>query len=130
MAIAERLASWGSWGPRVTDVLPRVQGAVIEPHDREYEQARTVWNGAIDRRPALVVRCADAADVACAVTFARARGLPVAVRSGGHSLAGHSTCDGGLVVDLSRMRGVVVDPASRRARFGGGCLLSTVDVAT
>src|ERR671937_503832 len=120
MAIAERLASWGSWGPRVADVRPRVQGAVIAPHDREYEQARTVWNGAIDRRPALVVRCADAADVACAVTFARAQGLPVAVRSGGHSLAGHSTCDGGAVIDLSLMKAIDIDPVRQIARIEPG----------
>src|SRR5919198_2433152 len=100
MAIAERLASWGSWGPRVTDVLPRVQGAVIAPHDREYEQARAVWNGAIDRRPALVVRCADAADVAGAVIFARAQGLPVAVRSGGLILGRASTRGGGGGIHL------------------------------
>ena len=120
MAIAERLASWGSWGPRVADVRPRVQGAVIEPHDRTYEQARTVWNRAIDRRPALVVRCADAADVACAVIVARAQGLPVAIRSGGHSLAGHSTCDGGLVIDLSAMKAIGIDPVRQIARIEPG----------
>ncbi|MCD0481060.1 FAD-binding oxidoreductase [Streptacidiphilus sp. ASG 303] len=92
-----------------------LRGTVVRPGDASYDEARTVWNGAHDRRPALVVRCAGTADVVRAVEFARSQDLLVAVRGGGHSIAGFSTCDGGVVVDLSGMKGMRVDPARRRA---------------
>jgi len=95
-------------------------GALIRPGDDVYEEARKLWNGVFDRRPALVARCAGTADVVSAVRFARDSGLPVAVRGGGHSFPGHSVCDGGLVIDLSAMRGVRVDPAARTARAQAG----------
>lgn len=103
-------------------------GEVVTPGDDGYEAARAVWNGMIDRRPALVARCVGAADVARALRFARDRDLVVAVRSGGHSVGGLSTCDGGIVIDLSRMRGVRVDPERRLATVHGGTLLSELDV--
>jgi FAD/FMN-containing dehydrogenase len=102
-------------------------GEVILPVDAGYDAARIVWNGMIDRRPAIVVRPTGAADVVAAVRFARNRDLVVSVRSGGHSVAGHSTCDDGIVIDLSRMRGVRVDPAARTARANGGALLAELD---
>jgi FAD/FMN-containing dehydrogenase len=102
-------------------------GEVILPKDPTYEAARAVWNGMIDRRPAMIVRPTGAADVITAVRFARAEELPIAVRSGGHSIPGFSTCDDGIVIDLSRMRGVRVDPERRVARVGGGSLLGDLD---
>jgi FAD/FMN-containing dehydrogenase len=107
-----------------------LRGDLITPADQRYDEARTVWNGDIDRRPPLIARCADAADVAAAVTFAAGRGLPIAVRGGGHSVAGHALCDDGIVVDLSRMRAVRVDPDRRLAHVEGGALWQDVDRAT
>ena len=106
------------------------EGQLIRPGDPRYDEARAVWNGAIDRRPAIVARCRDAADVGAAIRLARERGLPVAVRGGGHSIGGLSVCDGGLVVDLSPMRAIAVDPAARRARAGAGVLWGELDAAT
>lgn len=109
---------------------PRFKGDLLRPGDFEYDQARGVWNGMFVRTPALIARCADVADVQSAVRAAAETGTITAVRCGGHSLAGFSTCDNGLVIDLSPMRHVHVDPQSRRARFSGGCLLGSVDTAT
>ena len=103
------------------------EGQLIRPGDPRYDEARAVWNGAIDRRPAIVARCRDAADVGAAIRLARERGLPVAVRGGGHSIGGLSVCDGGVVVDLSPMRAIAVDPAARRARAGAGVLWGELD---
>src|SRR5688500_14205419 len=105
-------------------------GELIVPGDGGYEEARRVWSGSIDRRPAAVACCHDSEDVAAAVTGAAALGLPLAVRGGGHSVAGHGTCDDGVVVDLSPMRQVRVDPVSRRATVAGGALLGDLDGAT
>jgi FAD/FMN-containing dehydrogenase len=102
-------------------------GEVVLPGDAEYDSARVVWNGMIDRRPALVVRPTGTDDVIAAVRFAREQDLIVAVRCGGHSISGLSTCDDGIVIDLSRMGGVRVDAEQRRARAGGGALLSELD---
>ena len=102
-------------------------GAVLEPGDEDYETARQIWNGDIQRRPAVIARCTGTADVLAAVRFARERELPVAIRGGGHAVAGHAMCDGGLVVDLSAMTGVRVDPLARTARAQGGCLWRHVD---
>jgi len=85
-------------------------GEIFRPGDPYYEEHRKVWNGSIDRHPALIARCAGAADVMAAVKLARQAGLRVAVRSGGHSFPGLSVCDGGLVIDLSLMKGIRVDP--------------------
>ncbi len=105
------------------------EGELILPGSADYDAARIVWNGMIDRRPAAVARCAGVEDVRRTVRFAREQDLPIAVRCGGHSLAGFSTCDDGVVLDLSLMRDVHVDPARRTARVAGGALLSQLDAA-
>jgi FAD/FMN-containing dehydrogenase len=104
-----------------------LDGDVIATDDLEYDAARAVWNGIVDRRPALVARCTDAADVIKAVRFAREQDLVIAVRAGGHSVGGFSTCDGGIIIDLSRMREVSVDPQARFARVDGGALGGDLD---
>jgi FAD/FMN-containing dehydrogenase len=108
----------------------KVRGTVIEPGDDEYQLARRVYNGMHDCHPAVVVRCVDAADVMAALAAAREGGLEVAVRGGSHSVPGFGTCDDGLVVDLSPMRWVRVDPESRTARVGGGATWGALDHAT
>jgi FAD/FMN-containing dehydrogenase len=107
-----------------------VAGAVIGPDDERYDEARSIWNGAIDRRPACIARCAGVADVVAAVSFARERGVPISVRSGGHGVGGHALCDGGLVIDLSPMKGIRVDPATRTARAQAGVLWGELDRET
>ncbi len=106
---------------KLDDLRALVRGSVIGPDDDGYDEARVVYNAMIDRRPAAVVRAANAGDVMAAVDFARENGLDLAVRGGGHSVPGFGTCDGGVVVDLSGMRGVRVDPQHRTARAEGGC---------
>jgi hypothetical protein len=108
----------------------RLKGDLLRPRDRGYEEARSIWNGMVARRPGLIALCTDVSDVQNAIRAAAEGGILAAVRCGGHSLAGFSTCEGGLVVDLSRMRQVTVDAEARRARIGGGCLLGTIDAAT
>ncbi|WP_078843837.1 FAD-binding oxidoreductase [Streptomyces albus] len=112
------------------ELAARLRGRLLRPGDPGYEPARTLWNGMIDKRPALVARCRGEEDVAAAVDFARDHGLPLAVRGGGHGVAGQALCDGGLVIDLSEMREVTVDPEARTALAGGGCTLGDVDRAT
>ena len=102
-----------------------VRGTVVVPGDPDFDQARSVWNGMIDKRPTVVVRCAGAADVVAAVQFAHSQGLEVAVRGGGHSLPGFSTSDGGIVIDLGGMKGIQVDADAMRARVQGGDRKST-----
>jgi len=105
-------------------------GELISPGDDGYEAARRVWNGAIDRRPALIARASSTADVVTAVRFARERGLPVSIRGGGHSAAGFSVADGALMLDLSAMKAIHVDPAARTVLAGPGVLWRELDVAT
>ena len=116
---------------RATDELvTTLCGELIRPGDGGYEQQRQVWNGSIDRHPALIVRCAGVADVRAAIGFARTHNLLVAVRGGGHSFPGYSICDGGIVIDLSLMKGIRVDPAARTARVQAGVLLGELDRET
>lgn len=106
------------------------QGDLIRPEDAEYDTARGIWNAMVARRPGLIARCTNVPDIQRAVRAAAAARVLTAVRCGGHSLAGFSTCDDGLVIDLSRMRQVDVDEDARRAWLAGGCLLGSVDTAT
>ena len=108
----------------------RFKGDLLRPGQSGYEDARAIWNGMVARVPGLIARCADVSDVQNAVRAASEVGILTAIRCGGHSLAGHSTCDGGMVIDLSKMRQVMVDPEARRAWISGGCLLGSVDAET
>jgi FAD/FMN-containing dehydrogenase len=114
----------------VQDLASRLRGELIRPGDAGYEEARKLYNGMIDKRPALIARCVDVADVIGAVNFAREHTLTLAVRGGGHNGAGLAGCDGGLVIELSRMKGIQVDPAARTVRVEGGCTWGDVDHAT
>src|SRR5688500_13609723 len=105
-------------------------GRLLRPFDERYEEVRSIWNGAIHRRPALIASCTGTADVLAALRFARDRGLGFSVRGGGHAVAGHALCDGGVLIDLSPMTSVRVDPDSRKTRAGGGALWSHVDRET
>jgi FAD/FMN-containing dehydrogenase len=106
------------------------KGRVLTPDDPEYEEARKVWNAMIDRRPGLIARCTGTADVVQAVRFAREHGLLCSVRGGGHNIAGLAVCAGGLMIDMSLLRGVWVDPAKRTARAQSGCTLGDLDRET
>jgi FAD/FMN-containing dehydrogenase len=114
----------------VEQLRTTVGGEVITPGDPSYEEARRVWNGMVDRRPALVVRCASRDDVVAAVAFGREHDLMVSVRGGAHSTPGYSTCDDGIVIDLGPMNGVEVDPDARTARVQGGAKWADLDSAT
>ena len=105
-------------------------GTLLSPGDPEYDAARPVWNAMIDKRPAVIARCASADDVAAALRFGGDQGVQVAVRGGGHSAAGKGTCDDGIVIDLSPMNDVTVDAASQTARAQGGVTWGVFDAAT
>jgi FAD/FMN-containing dehydrogenase len=133
-AIPEKLVAIGRDGQALSLARPDVEafaaslrGYLILPSDSRYDDARRLWNGSFDRRPALIARCAGAADVVKAVSFARSSGILTAVRSGGHSISGQSVCDGGLVIDLSGMKGIRVDPRNRTATAQAGVLLGELD---
>jgi len=102
----------------------------VRPADPSYDERRKVWNGSIDRRPALIARCAGIEDVGAATGFARTTGLPVADRAGGHSFPGLSVCDAGIVIDLGPMKGIRVDPQARTVRVQAGVLLGELDRET
>ena len=106
------------------------RGELIQPGDAAYDSARKVYNAMIDKRPKLIARCVDVADVMAAVRFGRENELLTAVRGGGHNAGGLGVCDNGLVIDLSRMKGIRVDPAARTVQVEGGCLWAEVDHAT
>src|SRR5688572_14857736 len=111
----------------IADFRARQRGLVLTRASDGYEAARRIWNGAFDRHPALIARCASAADVMGAVQFAASQDLLVAVRGGGHSLPGYSVCEGGLMIDLAPMQGVRVDPRTRDVRTEPGVLLGKLD---
>jgi FAD/FMN-containing dehydrogenase len=115
---------------RIQDLKRDLNGQVILPQDADYETARKVWNGMVDKRPALIVRCRHTSDVVRAVNFAMDTALPLAVRGGGHNIAGSAVCDDGIVIDLSQMKAVTVNPGLRRVSVGGGALLADLDAAT
>ena len=109
--------------PTIDGLREQCRGRVITPGDADYDEVRKVYNGMIDKRPALVVRAADVGDVQAAVGYAREHGIDLAVRGGSHSVPGFGTCDGGVVIDLGDLRNVRVDPARKTARAGGGAHL-------
>jgi FAD/FMN-containing dehydrogenase len=113
-----------------SELRPRVSGEIVLPDDLNYDEARAVYNGIHDRRPAVIIRAAGTSDVVAAVGFARNHDLPLAVRGGGHGVAGFATCDGGVVIDLGHMRRVEVDAERRRARAEGGCTWGDFNDAT
>lgn len=123
---AENVGRSGA-GPRP---IPGFEGWVVTPADVEYDRARAVWNGAIDRRPAYIARCGSPTDVAAALRFAQEHDLPLAVRGGGHSVAGTSVCDDGVVIDMAPMKAIHVDPAARTARADAGLVWGELDAAT
>lgn len=127
----EREGSAGDLGePAVTEFVAGLRGSVVRRGEDGYDDARSVWNAAHDRRPALVVRCAGVADVVRTVHLARSEGLRLAVRGGGHSMAGFSTCDDGVVLDLGSMKGIRVDAARGRVTAQGGCVWRDLDLET
>lgn len=115
---------------QIREFQASLRGTLICPGDDDYDEARAIWNGMIDRYPALIARCADVQDMVKAVNFARENKILLAVRGGGHNVAGLGTCDGGLVIDLSLMKEVQVDPEARTARVAGGATIGDVDQAT
>jgi len=106
------------------------KGRIILPGDEAYESARKIWNATIDRHPAIIARCATTSDVVLAVKFAKDNGLVLAVRGGGHNIAGNAMCDDGIVIDLSQMKAASVDPDGRRVTIEGGATLADLDAAT
>jgi FAD/FMN-containing dehydrogenase len=114
----------------VRSLQERFSGKVITPADAEYDSARSVWNGAIDRHPAVIARCSTAEEVAAAIRFARDEALEISVRGGGHNFAGFAVCEDGMMIDLSAMRQVSVDPGARRAVASGGATWGDLDGAT
>ncbi len=120
----------GAIGEVYSSLNGRFRGDLLRPGYTEFSEARRIWNGMVARTPGLIARCAGVQDVQAVVRAASAAGIFPAIRCGGHSLAGFSSCEGGLVIDLTSMRQVHVEETNRRARFSGGCLLGTVDTAT
>jgi FAD/FMN-containing dehydrogenase len=115
---------------KISALNASLRGRVVQPFDADYDQARKIYNGMFDKRPALIARCQDVADVVAAVNFARENNLLLAVKGGGHNAAGLGMCDGGMVIDLSLMKGIRIDPNDRTVRVEGGCTLRDIDHAT
>jgi FAD/FMN-containing dehydrogenase len=113
--------------PALDDFRSTLRGDVLLPHDGDYDATRRIFNAMIDKRPALIARCASAADVAACIGFARAEAIEVSVRGGGHNVSGKAVCDGGLMIDLARMKGCRVDPVNRTARAEAGLTLGELD---
>lgn len=112
------------------ELRAQMDGPVVVPGDPEFDERRRMFNGEIDRRPSVIARCESAADVVTAIRFARDHRLELSVRGGAHNTTGSAVCDDGLMIDLSLMNAVTVDPAARRVRVGGGALLADMDAAT
>ena len=134
-ALPSTLAAVGSSGKAVTlnaadikDFRASLHGKLLLSQDEGYDQARRIWNGVFDKNPALIARCTDTADVAQALKFARSHSLLTAVKGGGHSISGQSTCEGGLLIDLSLMKKIQVDSRSRKAQAQAGVLLEELDL--
>jgi FAD/FMN-containing dehydrogenase len=115
---------------KIEELKGGFKGEILLPSDGAYESARKIWNAMIDKRPAVIARCATTSDVVRGVNFARDNGLLLAVRGGGHNIAGNAMCDDGLVIDLSRMKAARIDPAGRRVTIEGGATLADLDAAT
>ena len=115
---------------KIEELKSGFKGEILLPSDGAYESARKIWNAMIDKHPAVIARCASTSDVVLGVNFARDNGLLLAVRGGGHNIAGNALCDDGLVIDLSKMKAARVDPARRRVTIEGGATLSDLDAAT
>jgi FAD/FMN-containing dehydrogenase len=130
MAVTTSPVTSGVSSEAIQSLVASLRGTVIQPDDPGYDDARALYNAMIDKHPRLIARCVDAADVMTAVNFARDQGLLLAIRGGGHNGPGLGSCDNGLVIDLSAMRSVRVDPASRTVRADGGCTSGDVDHAT
>ncbi|TMC58326.1 MAG: FAD-dependent oxidoreductase, partial [Chloroflexi bacterium] len=114
----------------VEDLRGRLRGLLLLPGEGGYDEARAIWNAMIDRRPALIARCLGVTDVVACVNFAREHALPLSIKGGGHNISGLAVSDGGLMLDMSLMRGVWVDPGARTAHAQAGCLLGDVDRET
>src|ERR1700760_4281866 len=117
----------------VIDIRPlesAFRGELFRPGDTGYDQARQIWNASIDKHPAVVARCSGISDIVSAIRFAREKNLLTAIRGGGHNVGGRALCDDGIVIDLSRMRAVHVDPATRTVRVQGGATLGDMDRET
>src|SRR5688572_15061235 len=114
-------------GTSIDSLAAEFTGQLIRPEDPSYESARQIWNGNVQRRPMLIARCGGAADVMAIVRFCRDHDLPASVRGGGHAVAGHAICEGGVVIDLSAMTGTRVDPMARTIHLQGGCLNAHLD---
>ena len=115
---------------KIEELKGAFEGEILGPSDGAYDSARQIWNAMIDKRPAVIARCATTSDVVRAVNFARDNRLLLAVRGGGHNIAGNAMCEDGLVIDLSQMKTASVDPAARRVTIGGGATLGDLDAAT
>ncbi len=115
---------------QITTLTTSLHGNVLLPGSASYESARKIFNGMISKKPAAIAQCADTADVMTCVNFARANSILLAIKGGGHNAAGLGLCDGGLVIDLSRMKGIHIDPAAKTAWVQAGCVLSDIDHAT
>lgn len=114
----------------VKDLSDSIRGEVLLPDNSGYEEARSIWNAMIDRHPAIIVRCQGVSDVVTCVNFARQQGLPLSIKGGGHNISGMAVCDGGLMIDMSLMKGVWINPGTRLAHAQAGCLLGDVDRET
>ena len=130
MTTAERTSGARVEPAAVEALRTQLRGQLIGPDDPNYDQARKVHNAMIDRRPALIARCVDVADVIAAVNFSREQGILLSIRGGGHNAGGLGVCDDGLVIDLSSMRGIRVDPGARTVQVQGGAVWGDVDHAT